>query len=115
MTNFSTGLTLLVYVLVHTIACFGLAWIVGHSRISRPFRLALWDAGGFWLHLLVEGLECPGCFGFWSGLAVGFYVLHQAHDGPFVVPLAVACYTSGANYLLGRATGLIDHPSLMEK
>lgn len=109
-----TSLDLLIYVLVHTVACFGLAWIVGHSRITRPIRLALYEVGGFWIRLFVDLLECPGCFGFWSGLVIGFYVLHASSNGPFLIPLVVACYTSGSNYLLGRATGLITYPSLVE-
>lgn len=107
-----TGLDLLIYIFVHTVASFGLAWIVGHSRATRPIRLALYDVGGFWFSLFVELLECPGCFGFWTGLAVGFYALIESRNGPFLIPLVVACYTSGANYLLGRATGLIQSPNV---
>lgn len=107
----TTPLTLLVGILVYTISAFGLAYIVGHSRISRPVRLALHDTGGWWTRTIVELVECPACFGFWTGLAVGSY-LALAHHAPFGVPFGVACYTTGANFLLGRVTGLIPSPDV---
>lgn len=105
------SLTLLVALFAYTISVFGLAYIVGHSRISRPVRLALYDTGGRWIRLLVELLECPACFGFWVGIVAGTYLTIAWH-GPFLVPFGVAAYTCGANFIIGRATGLIPSPDV---
>ena len=47
----------------------GLAYIVGQSKISRPFRTLLYR--GWVGRALVSLLECPACFGFWTGAAFG--------------------------------------------
>lgn len=100
-----------IYFIAYTVAAFGFAYVVGHSRISRPVRLALWDVGGPFVRLFVELLECPACLGFWIGGVTGV-VLYV--NGPLPLPFVAIApfYTSGANFLLGRATGLISDPSL---
>jgi hypothetical protein len=106
-----TDVGLLIGWIVYTVAAFGLAYIVGHSRISRPVRLALWDVGGFWAQTFVTLLECPACFGFWIGLAMGLAAFN-CNVLPWPAILAFPFYTTGMNFLLGRATGLITDPSL---
>lgn len=106
-----SGIDLMIGWIVYTIAAFGLAYIVGHSAISRPLRLALWDVGGPFLKFIVTLLECPACFGFWIGLTTGGVIV--ALDlMPWPALLAFPFYTTGMNFLLGRATGLISDPSL---
>lgn len=80
--------------------CFGLAYIVGHARVSLPIREAVAQAGVFG-RVFVELLECPACFGFWEGVALAF-VLHR-------VPLLfiLGCFTAATNLILGRYCGLI--------
>lgn len=154
--------------LFFVLAAFGLAYIVGHSRISLPFRLVLagqpethvrcpkcskvsilsrmaqrveppgsrQDPSTFERYIcggctetmcersvavfsvpdprfisrqfFIELLECPACFGTWTGLAVGLLM-------PTLVPMdlpralagvALATFTAATNYLLARATGL---------
>jgi ribose/xylose/arabinose/galactoside ABC-type transport system permease subunit len=105
------SLAFFVSLIVYTVASFGLAYIVGHSRISRPVRLALHDSGGPALRLLVEILECPACFGFWTGLIAGTVLTITRHE-PLIVSIGVGCYTTGSNFLIGRATGLIPSPDV---
>jgi len=108
----------LAMLLLYTFAAFGFCWGVGGSLLTRPIREAL---GAFadsfvpehastrsLLQRLVTGglllIECPACFGFWIGLAVGLL------SGFGWYALALAFYTAGTNFLFGRLTGLIDNP-----
>lgn len=80
---------------------FGLAYIVGHSLISVGVRRWLYERRPF----LVDLLECPACFGFWSGGLVGF-ALSLMLDSPhwfFVVP---GIFTSGCNRILAHFADL---------
>lgn len=93
---------------------FGLAYIVGHSAISRPFRELLAPEelktfGHALRQFTVTLVECPACFGFWAG-GISLWVASIYVTMP--VPLYVACpaaalVTSGSNYLLARLTGLV--------
>lgn len=106
------------------LGAFGLAYIVGHSSISRPVRVLLggvpaapelgraavpgmFGPVGEWF---CELLECPACFGFWTGLVGGFTVL-RADDlsapAQFGWCVWVGCVTTGFNFILGRLTRLI--------
>lgn len=113
---FSDNLTLLfalfLALIVYTVASFGLSWIVGHSRASRPIRLALYDSGGLLANLVVEMLECPGCFGAWLGFFVALSVHLIFRDVTAAIFIVFPTYTAGSNYLLGRATGLISPPDV---
>lgn len=73
--------------IIAAIAAFGLWLIVGWAKISEAPRQWLADAGDpdnqrghfrFWLFRRVSGvvylLECPTCFGFWEGLAIGYAI-----------------------------------------
>ena len=94
--------------LLYSAAAFGLAYIVGHSKISLAFRKAMMpnpparmlalppaeleattedemyaelsgiDKARFWL---VTFIECPACGGFWVGLAAGFWLMPPFLDG----------------------------------
>lgn len=107
----------------YLIAAFGLAYIVGHSTISLPVRV--WLGGspakpdlnltavpgalgplGDWLVTL---LECPACFGFWTGIAASFLgvAFPELVTHRLVAPLALGCLTSGSNFIVGRLTKLI--------
>lgn len=109
----------------YTFAAFGLAYIVGHSSISLPFRMAL-DPGeeltrpGQALRAFVLMLiECPACFGFWTGAFAG--LLYVAVDGTyypkegalarFMFAAGLALYTAGTNFTLSRLTNLIPAPA----
>lgn len=55
------------------LSLYGIAWVVGQSKISLPMREELQlkgDIGRFFLTLF----ECVGCFGFWEGLIAGPFV-----------------------------------------
>lgn len=111
--------------LFYTVAAFGLAYIVGHSAISLPFRMAV-DPGPdvttpsrvFWAWFLML-IECPACFGFWTGLFAG--MLYAAIDGPLypqegalakmLWAVGLALYTTGSNFVLARLTSLIPAPT----
>lgn len=109
--------------LVYFLGAFGLAYIVGHSTLSLPFRQwlggnpiaeppqpgALGPFGDF----LCALIECPACFGFWIGLIAGKLILipESLEGAPFSTRAAWAlwfgCVTSGTNYILGRLTSLL--------
>lgn len=98
----------LVALFVYTVSAFGLAWIVGHASIS--YKPRLWLAKRW--PRLVELLECPGCSGFWIGTiasgagALLFSDLVSISEG-MAIGAVIPLYTAGANYILGRLTGLI--------
>jgi hypothetical protein len=98
-----TAVDLVIYVFV----MFGLAYIVGHSVISRPLRewLAKWHTAG-WLLTLIE---CPACFGFWEGVVAALLILTPGLIGDvfFMNVIAWALFTSGSNFLLAKLTGLM--------
>jgi hypothetical protein len=98
-----------VVLFVYTFAAFGLAYIVGHSVISKPVRLALYDVNRRWSLFILDLVECPACFGFWIGLIAALTLLWFKLDALFTFPLVafLPLYTSGANYTLGRITRLI--------
>lgn len=109
----------------YAIAAFGLAYIVGHSAISLPFRMAV-DPGeqlrgpsdALRAYFLVL-VECPACFGFWTGLFGG--MLYAAADGPqypregvlakVLWAVGLALFTTGSNFILARLTNLIPSPT----
>lgn len=62
-----------------------------------------------WRFWLVTLIECPACLGFWFGLAAGLIHTPSAFGA-----IAGALYTSGANFLLGRATGIMGDPAQEE-
>jgi hypothetical protein len=103
-------------------AAFGLAYIVGHSAISVGFRRWLGGtpakfgvdqsyepakpgAFGPFGDFICSLIECPACFGFWTGLA-GSFILEPLLT-PFLLWCFInACATSGVNFILARATRL---------
>lgn len=89
----------------YTVAAFGLAYVVGHSVISRPVREVI----ALWSEPLITLIECPACLGWWVGLGAGIG-LALAGRLAWALILALAFYTAGANFILGRATGLIPNP-----
>lgn len=72
--------------------------------------------------VLIELAECPACLGFWIGLSVGVAAVLVDWTIPFMNwlgpkwldPLWLAIFTSGANFILGRLTGLIPPKQPLE-
>lgn len=119
---------------VYTITVFGFCWGIGGSPltlgarsywaylagvqvasgvpVTSPLGPATQRVLRFFLHLV----ECPACLGFWVALIVAFAIPDLAGELPLVPggallrAISLAFYTAGANFLLGRATGLIDKP-----
>ncbi len=91
------------------LAAFGLAFVLGFSKISLPFREAL-SRGGVVGGFFVALVECPGCLGFWEGLAGWFW--RGAFDLPLgaglLAGLVFALAVSGTNMVLGRYVGLVQ-------
>lgn len=89
---------------IHVLAFFGASYILGHSKISLPFRemLVRSKVGAF----VVELLECPACS------AVHFSWILTAF-GPSLFPrtfwgfLGGACFFAATSFILGRVTGII--------
>lgn len=89
----------------YTVAAFGLAYIVGHSRVSTGIREWLVSR----LPNVVELLQCPMCFGFWTGVIVGCF-LDLGFEQRLEFMFALGLYTSGSNFLISRLTDLIPPP-----
>ena len=97
----------------YIVSMFGLAYIVGHSAITK--RLREWIVGDLsvaeWNHILfrrplVDLLECPACFGFWSGIAMALI-----GSVPFEVQfnvIAWGLFTAGSNFIIAELTKLVD-------
>lgn len=96
--------------LFFALASFGLAYIVGHSKISLPFRMLLdpttdtmkWRHTRTWFLAL---LECPACLGFWEGLLYGLIVRPAWNPHPWYVLALIICAT---NLYLAKITGLME-------
>ncbi len=95
----------------YTVAAFGLAYIVGHAKISLRFRERVAGDGEGPGAKFINFLECPACFGFWEGVFVGVFVAGARGMAFFgwALPAAfcLGLYTCGANFIIGRLTRLI--------
>jgi hypothetical protein len=120
------------FLFAYTIAAFGFCWIIGGSKITEGFRAVIWKLGGGqfqpknmpdngetiaipprgFLGLMLALTECPGCLGFHIGWITALLGAPSDLPGPLLVlaMFALACYTAGSGYLLGRLTGLIERP-----
>lgn len=108
----------MISLVIYTVAAFGLAYIVGFSKISLPVRNWI-DPGvpkivsfaELFRRFVLSLIECPACFGFWIGFWFAAYVptpsLFPELKIKFFWMLMLACYTSGSNFILGNATRLI--------
>ena len=112
---------------IFLLGAFGLAYVVGFSAISFPLRMwlggvpapavvgfvdgkplpnqpaAVPGALGPFGDFLCKLLECPACFGFWTGAIFGLTVRGDSFPTAFWLGLAV----SGSNFILSRLTRLI--------
>jgi hypothetical protein len=98
--------TLLAYYLLFA---FGLAYVLGHSVISLPAREWLADVASIapatrWLLALIE---CPACCGWWIGLFTGLGYWGAIDATAVGYAIGLAFVTTGSNFLLGRASGLM--------
>lgn len=102
----------------YSISVFGFCWVIGASKITLPPRNLLNNLAAPTTRqkplrvvssFLLSLVECPACLGFWVGLVVGFQICAQLGQ-PRLLAIALGFYTTGVNFLLGRATGLIEHP-----
>lgn|SRR5574342_655639 len=84
---------------------YGVAYVIGHSKISLPFREWLSEGRGIKAWVL-DLIECPGCLGihigFWFGL---FYDrLHYAfNDDLFYNAVFLSFFTCSSNLLIHLA------------
>ena len=102
-------------IVIYTVAYVGLAYIVGHSFITKGIRLSIWNLGpyndtnepkGFW-QWAVTMLECPACFGTWFGFLFG---LLMRYDGMsrFDSAVVVSMFTAGVGVIFGCLTGMLE-------
>lgn len=97
---------------------FGLAYAVGHARITRAPRE--WFANrNVVTKAVVEWAECPACSSTWYGAAFGaafpLTVAEWMPDGlvtevatsPVLAAAVCGLLACASSFLLGRATGLI--------
>ncbi len=92
--------------LVFVVACFGLSWVIGWSKISYPIRERLSDAGSVWVLGL---LECPGCLGWHTGwLAIAFGIAPPVFSRDVLGAMLCAFFIAGSNLVLARLCGLTE-------
>lgn len=95
--------------ILYAITAIGLAAIVGWAEISWPVRRAIATLGAPGV-FLVRLLECPVCFGFWTGVVAGPLFnpidLPVLSMGPVMHALITGIFTAGTNLILGRLGGL---------
>lgn len=104
----------MIALVLYLLAAFGFAFVVGHSKISLPLREALANnARGFRLWL-VALLECPGCLGWWTGAAVGWFWAGAVMSVAAPISLAqigcsvlLAFATAASNLLLAKYVGMV--------
>jgi hypothetical protein len=100
---------------VYCLTAFGFWWIVGRSRVSLGLRTAI-AARGASGELIAELLECPGCFGFWFGVAASFGVasigacIGSVFDNcdsfrGLCLAIVFGCFTAASNLLLFSLVG----------
>lgn len=108
----ANGFVLLV---LYFLSAFGFAFIVGHSKISLPFREWLAPVVQVpgpqpFFHLrafLLALIECPACLGFWIGVIV-FATHIVTLPLPFWLGLSLlALSTCAVNLLLAKYVGLV--------
>lgn len=96
-----------IHVFVYCFFSLGLSYVLGFSKLSKPVRDALGRSPiTLVLALLVE---CPGCLGFWIGVAA--VMLHFAPlPIEVTIPNAIffGLFTSGINLFLALRSGLIE-------
>jgi hypothetical protein len=109
-------LTYLNAVCFYALVAFGLAWVLGHSKISLLWReflqspaktpATVWPL--FALAMLTL-LECVGCLGFWIGVGA-YYFGGMKWLVPIDLPFGAVClglFTAGTNLVFGRIVGLL--------
>lgn len=96
------------WLFVYTLAAFGLAYVVGHAEITDGIRNWLDERGPPIVQFFVALVECPACFGWWTGTVVAVYLALSGYptEGVILAPF----YTAATNFILGRVTGLIGRP-----
>lgn len=97
-----------VWLFFYAVAAFGFAFIVGHSRITRRPREFIYNLGTVG-QFFIQLVECPVCIGFWEGVATGAFVYPEAMRR-WVFMIALGLFTAGANFIIGRVTGLVSAP-----
>jgi hypothetical protein len=90
---------------IYSLAAFGLAYIVGWSKLSLPLRERLNPKS-----LFLALLECPACLGTWVGFAAGYWAWSRGFSSlGWQMSVAVGgLYTCASNLILARLTGLLE-------
>jgi hypothetical protein len=93
--------------LIYCFAALGLSYVLGFSKLSKPFR----EMGAKMpiTYVLVLLVECPACLGFWIGVAA---VAFRFAPLPIAATIWHAIYfglfTAGTNLFLALRSGLIE-------
>lgn len=94
---------------IYLLAAFGLAFVLGYSEVSFPFRSALSKSGAL-ARWFLKLLECPGCVGVhigWSWVMLGGAPFFGA-SSRWVEMGLLAFATCASNLLLARLAGLSE-------
>jgi hypothetical protein len=103
--------------IAYVLAAFGFAYVVGMSAITADVRVRLmewaWEETGLdgqhgfrtrprrLVEFLLDLMQCPACFGTWTGFVVGLYVFEDLSTAATLA--LITCTTNG---LLANFSGL---------
>jgi uncharacterized BrkB/YihY/UPF0761 family membrane protein len=97
---------------IYCVVAMGLAYVVGLSKISLPIRRVIAVIGEAlggpfrWLvYWLLSLLECPVCFGFWTGFVAAHYSLGPV-PGRGWTAVVNGLFTAASNGMLAHLSGL---------
>lgn len=96
---------------MYFLAAFGFAYVIGHSKISLPFREVLAPpvdvtSPSVWArHTLLSLMECAPCCGFWTGIVTAkLGLMGFTNDWPTAIILGFI--TVATNLLAATITKL---------
>lgn len=87
-----------------TLAAFGLAYIMGQSKITQAPREMVSRSKLKVVHFMLDLIECPACFGFWIGLGGALL------NGWGWRSIVAACYICASNLLLWSIVVALNRP-----
>ena len=101
-------MTMLVWFIFYVVSAFGLAYVVGHAVITKKARETAFNRGGTIGRFFIELVECPACFGFWTGIAMSMLAPFTVTQYAALNFLGWGFFTAGSNFILAKLTKLME-------
>lgn len=98
----------MIELIVYALVVFGIAYGIGHTKLTYGFRkwLSHGNAAQVWLLLL---LECVFCVSFHLGWLAVYFKVAPFFDRDLRGGLECAFFSAATSLILGRTAGLLDH------